>query len=117
MLLIELSILVLLVVVLAITVLIYNHVRNEKFDPLNMWFPIESDPGNSVLDFNRDNKRDVYDYVAAYDAVYKIPRPTFYDECPEYNVWVKNTNQLANHIATECKKRFPDDKNCPKYIP
>ena len=59
----------------------------------------------------------VYDYLNMYNNAYTTPRPNFYDMCPEYNQWVRYTNDVGKMVSEECKKKFPGDPRCPEYLP
>ena len=59
----------------------------------------------------------VYAYINAYNSVYGTPRPNFYDMCPQYNQWVKDANYVGKIIVDECKKKYPKDPRCPRYMP
>jgi hypothetical protein len=59
----------------------------------------------------------VYAYVNAYNSAYGTPRPSFYDMCPEYNQWVDDANKVGKMVSDACKKKYPDDPRCPRYMP
>jgi len=78
----------------------------------------------SVLVYTRVNKcgnepyhDSVYSYINAYNSAYTTPRPNFYDQCPQYNQWVRDANHVGKKIADECKKKYPKDERCPRYLP
>lgn len=76
----------------------------------------------AVLVYLKTNKKEgyhdsAYQYLNAYNDVYSPPRPSFYDRCSEYNEWAEEANKMGKQIVSDCNKKFPNDPNCPQYLP